>query len=856
VGARGGGNAFLWDGFDRTMPAAASHKPDTAAGGARHHGVNARESWVSPLAGAWLLAAAATSVFLAGGPQQGALGIFLAAAGVALVLCPPQVKVDWRLWAASAGLILCASLAFLPAHWFPVPAWRTGLEALPAIPMPTMITPVPWQTAFWLALLASAALIGLFLLAQPLRSSALLSLAAAATAVCGLYSALSIYAKVTGWHYPFAGDATFGFFPNRNHSATFLITGSILAMGVLGSALRESRWLAAGVAAASLTASMTGLLVYSGSRGGVIFLLAGTLIWIAGLGRANRDGRLLISCVTLLLAAGLFFLLSGGEARTRMAAWFQVRPPPPVGRANLLPGAIAPTGNAPADAGDTPFDERVLIYKDTLPLIGAFPLTGIGLGAFRMVFPQYRNASVSETPAAHPESDWLMLAAEAGIPATACVLALAWLLAGRLPPLKDHPYWPVRWGFVAAVAAAALHGLVDVPAHRVSLGWWMLILAGLGLQPGRVKTPLRSRTQRAMFAAGGIAMFVLGAQLIRAEWFGGAPLPPFAADWMEPQITRAYAQHDLEKAGRINRQAIFALPLEQTFYYQWGALELPFADSDAEVKAAFRAERLLEPGSPVVPLIQGEAWIHYDAGQTVSLWLDALGRQQRVDRAGGVGAAAEVGFFRDLLARSAKWPDVQRGLLAGAEDRPVFALAWLESARPELVYEQVNRFAGDHGFVTGLDADERRRFLRVWYAVGDREKLAQFIAGHPSWEAAAWPIRLRHWIEAREFERAVHEAAAHYKIALTLPPPRPEDGTGGAPAQEPADAVAAFDAYWSSGNTVAARRILEEATAGGTHPIPSEIWRLKAALAARDADWAAAWGGLGHLIGMDGSDIP
>jgi hypothetical protein len=839
------------------MPADSFHESAETAGGDRRGEASPRASafWLSSLVCGWLLAAAAVVVFLGSGPVQGSLGLFLVAAGAALFLCPPQEKVAWRLWAASAGLILCASLAFLPAHWFPVPAWRKCLEALPAIPLPATITPVPWQTAFWLALLACSALIGLFLLAQPLRSSALLSLAVAATAICGLYAALSIYAKVTGWHYRFGGDATFGFFPNRNHTATFLITGSILAIGILGSVLRERRWLAAGVAAASLTTCVTGLLVYSGSRGGVIFLLVGTLIWIAGLGRAHRDSRLLVSCVTLLLAASLFFLLSGGEARTRIEAMFTPRPSPQTARANLLQGAILTVDKAPADAGDTPFDERVLIYKDTLSLIGAFPLTGTGLGAFRMVFPQYRNASRMEVPVVHPESDWLMLAAEAGIPAVACVLALVWLLAGRLPSLKGHPYWPVRWGFGVAAATAALHGLVDVPVHHVSLGWWVLVLAGLGLQPGRVKTPVRSRAQQAVFAAGGIAMFVLGAQLIRAEWFGGAPLPPFAADWMEPQIARAYAQHDLEKACRIDRQAIFASPLAQGFYYQLGALQLPFADSDEEVNAAFRAQRLLEPGSPSVPLRQGEAWLHYDAAQTVALWLDALRRQQRLDRAGGPNSAADVGFVRDLLGFSAKWPDVQRGLLAGIEDRPAFALTWLESARPELVGEQVDRLAGADVFMARLDADQRRRFLLVWYAAGDREELTQFIDGHPDWGKAAWPIRLRQWVEAHDFERAVHEAASHYKIALTLPLPRAEDGTGGVPAPQPADPVAAFCAYWSDGNTVAARRILDEAAAGGTQRVPPEIWRLKAAVAVRDANWAAAWGDLEHFIPVNGGDL-
>jgi hypothetical protein len=836
------------------MPADAPQPPGAAASGGGRRWANAGDSWVSLLAGCWLLAAAAAAVFLAGGPQQGALGIFLAAAGAALVLCPPSVQVDWRLWAAGAGLILCASLAFLPAHWFPVPGWRKGLEALLAIPTPATITPAPWQTAFWLALLAAAVLIGLFLLAQPLRSSALLFLAVAAAAVCGLYAALSIYAKVTGWHYPFASGATFGFFPNRNHTATFLITGSILAMGVLGSALPESRWLAAGVAAASLGASVTGLLVYSSSRGGVVFLLAGTLIWIAGLGRVHRHGRLLVSCITLLLAASLFFMLSGGEARTRIAAWFEVRPPLPTTGTKLPPGAIATPYQAPAEAGDTPFDERVLIYKDTLPLIGDFPLTGIGLGAFAQVFPQYRNASLTAAPAVHPESDWLMLAAEAGVPALLCVVALIWLLARRLPALMEHRYWPLRWGCIAAAAAAAMHGFVDVPVHRVPLGWWILVVAGLGWQPGRTGALQRSRMQHALFILGGAAVFTLGVELVRAEWFGAAPLPPFALARAESDFVRAFAHRDIEEAARIDRQEIVASPWVETLYYQLGALELPFADSNAEVDAAFQAERLLNPGSPEVPLRQGEAWLRYDSGRVVALWLEALTRRERLDRVSGAGPAATVSFYRDLLARAAKWAAVQQGLLVGAGDRPALTLAWLESARPELVHLQVERLAKEEGFLQRLNADERRRFLLAWYASGDREELSQFIGQHADWREAAWPVRLRRWVDGQDFERAVHETAERYQVSLALPAPGREADSAGALETEGADPVAVFNAYWRSGNTVAAHRVLDEAANSGAQPVPPEVWRLQAAVAAQKPDWATAWVNLQRYIRADRGD--
>ena len=796
-----------------------------------------------------VMVGAILAVFLSAGVAQGSAGIFLICTGAALVVCPPTAKVDGRLWLAVAALLGGASLAFLPAHWFPVPGWRQALEALPIVPLPSTVTPVPSQTACWLAVLASAALTGLFALAQPIRSRTLLLLASVASLACGIYAALAILSKLWGWHYPFDGGATFGFFPNRNHTATFLVTGSILALGILRVTFRDHRWLLAALAAGELMLCVLSLLFWSASRGGIVFLLVGTLLWLAGLGSTHRPVRLLISCGAILGAGVVLFLSSGSVAQTRLAALIASAPTVPPASGNL------PKTRPPSTVSEAaPADLRVLIYQDTVPMIRDFAITGTGLGTFAMVFPQYRDASLSEMEAVHPESDWLMLAAEAGVPTLLALAATIVLVFCRLAPLREHPYWPLRWGCVVAVATAALHGLVDVPAHHLSLGWWMLALAGLGFQPGRAQTIPRSRTQHAIFVLGGILMLILGGQLIRAEWFGGPSLPPFAAQRLEADIVRAYERQDIQEASRLTRQAIIASPMAEAFYYESGAFELPFAGSDPAVDAAFQAERVLEPGRAVVPFRQGEAWLHYDSAHATALWLDALFRRQRVERRAGRRQDAGLDFYRELLARATGWPGVQRGLLAAGNDHPAFALAWLEGARPELVAVPLSRFAKDPGFIEHLKADEQRRFLRVWYAAGDRAQLTAFIELHHDWQGATWPVLLRQWVDGRDFERAVHEVAAHYRISLVFPAPGQDNTVYGTTERERDDPVAAFLAYWQAGNTVAGRRLLDETANDQTHHVPPEIWRLKAADAAQQGNWSAAWQNLDRYLRSTRSD--
>ena len=783
----------------------------------------------------WLLAGAAAAVFLAGGPEQGSLGVFLVCAGLALALRPPQVQVDWRLWLAAGGLVASGALALLPSNWFRTPAWRQTLAASPAISLPASVSLVPWETAFWLAVLAISLLTGLFLLAQPIRSRGLLSLATLAALCCAVYAGAAIYARRTGWHYPFDGGATFGFFPNRNHTATFLVMGSILAMGVLAMALRDGRWLISLLTAASLTVCVIGLIFFSASRGGIIFLVAGTLIWVAGLGQRHRPASLLVSMGALAIAVSVLLLASGSPVRNRLLG------KPEQETSASKPKDRAPRSNTQGAAGDTPYDFRTLIYRDTLDMIRDFPITGAGLGAFAVDFQQYRKASLSDAAPIHPESDWLMLTAEAGIPALVCALTLGWLLFGRLRSLSEHPFWPVRWGCVVAASAAILHGLVDVPAHRVALGWWILAVAGLGFQLGGAKESRRSRVQHGLFMLGGVGALVLGFQLIRAEWFGGRPLPPFLAAKSQAQFLAVMDRHDIDDATKMAREAVKVSPMEAPLYYWFGRLLLNFDDKDAEVDQVFKAQRLLNRTWPEVPLDQGTLWITIDTQRAAALWLDALGRRQRIDQVQGRGQEPSIHFYRDLLDRAQQFPAVQRILESVASQGPAYALAWVEAVNPDIVREQLGQLTADANFPRRFSETQRRQFLRSWYAKGDRDALSRFVDNHPDWQAAAWPIHLQQIADAQHFEQAVDEAAEHYHVSLALPEPG-SDGVVSGNAPESGDTITMFEEYWRTGNTVAARRVLNDGpNTSQQTPIAADYWRLKAALAARDLAWAEAW---------------
>ncbi len=666
----------------------------------------------SVVAIALLLAGATAAIFLAGGADRGNLGVFLLCAGLALIVSPPRTPVPRGVGWALAATFLCATGALLPARLFGESVWRKALADAPDLLLPGTVSADPAQTVFWLTVLLATFLIGAFILTQPVRSRPLFGLALGAAAVCGVYAALCMYARLSGWHYPFASNASFGFLPNRNHTATLLVTGSVLSTGVLLVAFRERWWVGVEAAIACLLPCVIALCFFSESRAGVIFLLVGVVGWVAGLGTRHWNRTLLLAVLIVIVAAGGIFFSQKSSARDRLLQSMSTRK------------AVAQTA---LQSNETTPEDRLRIYRDTLGMIRDTPLTGAGLGSFSLVFPPYRQASINPNLVLHPESDWLMWIAETGLPASVCLAATACLVFWRWRPSREHPYWPLRWAFLAAALAAVAHGLVDVPAHRAAVGWWVLILAGLALQPGgaglQAEPSSKSRLARGIFIAGGALCLALGGMLVRAQWFGGPPLPPYVAAQAQAEVLSLYKRGDIDGATRRARRAVRESPLVSGLYYQLGSLLLRDDENDAAVDRAFHLQRLLDPWSPLSPRQQADAWVRIDPVRAAALFTEALDRQERFDRLGPF-ILHLVPPWRDTIAQLGQFPATQDLLWQTSVARgPELVLAWLEAADPKLVKAHQAQLLADGSLLAKFDAAQRQRLMDTLQKRGDASTL-------------------------------------------------------------------------------------------------------------------------------------
>lgn len=139
--------------------------------------------------------------------------------------------------------------------------------------------------------------------------------------------------------------------------------------------------------------------------------------------------------------------------------------------------------------GDTlGLNGRLEIWARALLAIGDFPLTGVGLNAFRRVvhvlYPLFGVSS--EIDLAHAHNHLFQVALDLGLPGLISYLSLWFISAGllwstagslRKRGATGHPYYALVAGLSGSLAAGWIFGLFDVVAlgARPAFLWWLLL---------------------------------------------------------------------------------------------------------------------------------------------------------------------------------------------------------------------------------------------------------------------------------------------------------------------------------------------------------------------------------------------
>jgi Flp pilus assembly protein TadD len=669
--------------------------------------------------------------FLGGGTEKWAEGIIVAVLGLYLVIRPPRLSLGAATNAIFVALLALALVAFLPAHWFFKPSWRSAVVDDFAIQLSATVSPQPWITAgAFISLLAGICWLYTVSTQQLELRSVRFQLRLFVTGIV-LLATIAIALYLAHAAFPFwINQRGFGPFPNRNQTGNLLGLTSIVLLACGQDDMRHGRkrwvlWLAGlGVLVAAI--------ILNFSRAGIAILVGGSALWIGVVALRQRSpARAAIGFSFLLLLLSAVLLL-GGETLERF-------------HLHGLRGTGIST------------DFRWKIFRDTFDLIRASPWCGIGLGNFDFVIAIFRNASLTEdSRVLHPESDWLWIWSELGWPAVALTIIGAALLIRRVLPLQEGTNQRFRLATLISALIFAVHGLVDVSGHRVGTAFAGIFLLGLSLhRPLALK---ESRSIPIMFRFLGLVLLVAGASWTGATYTKALQPGSVGVSNVKQLATAANRSRDFTGAVALTTRALEWAPLDWQLYFSRALGEVG-AKQWANAVEDFRRARFLEPNAFEVPLTEGTVWLPSHPILAATAWREALRR---------AGSRRREVYSDMLNTASVKNPEVGRILEEVGLKQPDLALAYLGRVKDEPFNHGVAELLQKDPNLQALNETEKLALFTLWSERGDLEQLSHIVQQHRDWLRYAWLGMAKYNASKNDF-RSAYELTQQFGDAVAMP---------------------------------------------------------------------------------------
>jgi O-antigen ligase len=670
--------------------------------------------------------------FLGGATQKWAEGIVVGLLGFFLLLRPPRLSLGL---ASNTVFVLFAgvgAIAFLPARWFFLPAWRSILVGDFGTSLPQTASAQPWiSLTCLLSLIAGASWLYLVSTQELDLRAVRFQLRLFVTGIV-LLAAISILFYMAHFSPSFWINVRgFGPFPNRNQTGDLLGITAIVLLACGQDDLRHSRkrWMLWLIGLGILITAI----ILNFSRAGVIILVGGSALWIAVVAfRVRSRARLALGVSFLLLLFSALLVLGGAT----------------VERFHILQ-----SGDSSALA-----DFRWKIFHDAFDLIRASPWCGVGLGNFEALFATFRRESITEMRVLHPESDWIWLWTELGWPAVLLAMVGAALLVRHVLPLKEGTNQRFRLAALVGAVCFAAHGLVDVSGHRVGTAYAGLFLLGAALH--RPLSLKRSVIVPLIFRLVGVGLLISGISWTMAER-KKTLLPGSVGVTVVKELSPvAIRGRNFAEAIALNTRALEWAPLDWQLYFARALAEVEAKQADAALDD-FRRARFLEPNSWEVPLAEGTAWLATQPIYAATAWREALRRTQ--------SESHRLGVYASMLEKAAiENPEVGRILEEIGVTRHDLVLAYLSRVSGDRFNQELQRFLKNDPDLHTLTEPEKLAIFTLWSERGDADELARQVEEHPDWMAAAW-LGVAKSKAARNDFRTAYQLTQKYGEAVAMP---------------------------------------------------------------------------------------
>jgi len=349
-------------------------------------------------------------------------------------------------------MLALAAFAFMQT----IPIGSAG--SLTQLPPWHAISADPYQTRFFvlqiLALTACLALLYRYANSEG-RMQVLIHVVIAVAVASAIFGILRDNSQQgQGFVLPLLKDRQgFGQFVNKNHFAYLMEMGFGLGLGmILGRGNRRDRLMIY----VALLFPIWIALVLSNSRGGIVAML--TQIVVAALWLVRQRVALKVALMVVLIIGVLLGTLWVGGDRL-----------------------VTNIESARADfAGDTTRDgaSRNEIWRATLKMFAAHPITGVGFGAYWIGITAYHDASGSLTPQ-EAHNEYLEVLSSGGLFGVVIVVLFAVAVFRKVQEnlQRDHGFIrAVRFGAVLGIVGVLVHSLVDFGLHLLSNALLFIVL--------------------------------------------------------------------------------------------------------------------------------------------------------------------------------------------------------------------------------------------------------------------------------------------------------------------------------------------------------------------------------------------
>ncbi|MEM1221492.1 MAG: O-antigen ligase family protein [Verrucomicrobiota bacterium] len=658
----------------------------------------------------------AALVLLGGSHNLFALGLALLLPGLWMLAWPPKLGLSSNFDRSIVVFLSVLLFAFIPQFYWPNAEWRNTATNVFGLELPAVLSLQPTRSFdAWLSCLAGIAWFYL-LINFPISALGRKWIHFWVCVMIGGFATIVLVGNLLEFRYPGAIDATaFSFFPNRNQTTNLIAVGGVFSFAFGMEGFREKK--VVNFAGLVATTICLGALLLGVSRAGILLYFAGILIWFIFRRRRSSISVYLKFGFPLVLLFFSIFISSNEQVVGRVSDFF----------------------SAPQE-WDKAF--RASIYKDTLGLIKDAPVTGVGMGNFEAVFPQYRDLSRNYQRVAHPESDFLWITSEGGLVALFALMAIGIYYFRSCRGLSEGKGGPYRVAALTALIVFILHSFVDVSAHRPGTAYFALFIAALSLPlrgSGRPKLP-----RLALRVVGGF-LTIFGVVWIFSGISGAPSRGEQELIHLTEEIHKKISTGHFAEAETMVAERIASRPMDWQGYFQRAQISLSQKGNLSEAAADFRRARFVEPVLAVVSYEEGWAWIPYDLGRVVSAWRKTLSRE-----------AEDMDAFYLRMVRTAREnPAFLERMSALSEISPHYRTLFVISLKDQDLMREIDAELARDETLSGFSPQQRYTILHRWILHGDIYSAEIFLNRYSDGIPDRWWLRALLYEKRAEFSLAI-----------------------------------------------------------------------------------------------------